>query len=80
MRSFHQQRREQKDVRPPFSISSLVEIQGEKYMESQMFSERRELGWQTIPSRTQETNWKVCIQPQAVLILGMSPLQSKIAY
>lgn len=79
MRSFHQQRREQKDVRP-FSISFLVEIQGEKYMKSQMFSERQELGWQTIPSRTQETNWKVCIQPQAELILGMSPLQSKIAY
>lgn len=79
MCSFHQQRKEQKDVRP-FSISFLVEIQGEKYMKSQLFSERRELGWQTIPSRTQETNWKVCIQPQAVLILGMSPLQSKIAY
>lgn len=42
MCSFNQQRRQQKDVRPPFSISFLVEIQGEKYMESQMFSERWE--------------------------------------
>jgi len=44
MHRFNQKRWEQKDGRPLFSISFLVEFHGEKYMESQTLSEIWKLG------------------------------------